>query len=137
MSYATFQDVEDRFFRTLTEEERPLVEARIRDVENKIRMRILDLDERVIENPLLGEIVGRICADAVIRLVRNPEGYVQETDGNYTYMLAQAHADGRLSILPDEWEDLGVRKGVAVFHVIPRLPDSLRGGITDESFRPW
>lgn len=126
MSYASFEDVEVRFFRELTEEERPLVEARIKDAEAKIRLRIPDLDDRVAANPEYADVVARVCADAVIRLVRNPEGYVQETDGNYTYMLAQSHADGKLSITPDEWQDLGVGAGVSVFHVVPRLPESLR-----------
>ena len=129
MRYASLEDVEVRFFRPLTEEERPLVEARVRDAEDKIRLRIPDIDARVVERPELADVIARICADAVIRLVRNPEGYVQETDGNYTYMLAQSHADGKLSITPDEWEDLGIRSGVGIFHVVPQLPESLRNEV--------
>lgn len=128
MSFATVDDVEVRFFRKLGAEERPLVEARLEDAENKIRQRIPDLDARVVDPGFLSVVV-RVCCDAVIRLVRNPEGYVQETDGNYTYMLAQTHADGRLSITPDEWEDLGVRRKITVLHPAPRLPRSLRGGL--------
>lgn len=126
MSYASLEDVEVRFFRDLTPEERPLVEARLEDAEQKLRSRIPDLDSKVEKYPVFASIVVRVCADAVIRLVRNPEGYVQETDGNYTYMLSQAHADGRLSFTPDEWLDLGVRRGAGVVHVMPRLPASLR-----------
>lgn len=126
MSFASVEDVEVRFFRGLEPEERPLVEARLEDAEQKLRARIPDLDSRVENDPVFASIVVRVCADAVIRLVRNPEGYVQETDGNYTYMLSQAHADGRLSFTPDEWLDLGVRRGAGVVHVMPRLPDSLR-----------
>lgn len=129
MRYASLEDVEVRFFRPLTEEERPLVEARVRDAEDKIRLRIPDIDARVVERPELADVIARICADAVIRLVRNPEGYVQETDGNYTYMLAQTHTDGKLSITPDEWEDLGIRSGVGIFHVVPQLPESLRNEV--------
>lgn len=126
MAYATFEDVQLRFFRDLTEEEKPLVNQRLQDAENRIRRRIRDLDERVIDDPGYLDIVIQVCCDAVIRLVRNPEGYVQETDGNYTYMLAHTSADGKLSILPEEWADLGVRKGFRVFHNIPQLPESLR-----------
>lgn len=125
MAYATFEDVQLRFFRELTPEERPLVEQRLQDVENRIRRRVRDLDARVMDDPGYEDIVRQVCADAVIRLVRNPEGYIQETDGNYTYQLSQASADGRLTILPEEWADLGVRKGIGVVHNIPRLPDSL------------
>lgn len=125
MAYASFEDVQLRFFRELTPEERPLVEQRLADAENKIRRKIKDLDTRIIDDPAYEDLVRQICADAVIRLVRNPEGYIQETDGNYTYQLSQASADGRLTILPEEWADLGVRKGISVIHNIPRLPDSL------------
>lgn len=121
MAYATFEDVEVRFFRELAPEERPLVEARLDDAERKIRARIPDLDDRAALDPNFQATVVAVTADAVIRLVRNPEGYVQETDGNYTYMLSQSGATGSLSILPEEWADLGVRKQVSVFHVAPRL----------------
>lgn len=120
--FATFEDVEARFYRPLTKEERPLVEARLQDAENKIRARIRDLDQRILDDPALEQIVITVCCDAVIRLVRNPEGYIQETDGNYTYMLAQASTDGKLTILPEEWIDLGIRRGVGVVHVLPDLP---------------
>ena len=125
MAYATFEDVQLRFFRELTPEELPLVEQRLQDAENRIRRRVRDLDSRVMDDPAYEDIVRQVCADAVIRLVRNPEGYIQETDGNYTYQLSQASADGRLTILPEEWADLGVRKSVGVVHNLPRLPDSL------------
>lgn len=126
MAYATFEDVQLRFFRELTDEEKPLVEKRLQDAENKIRRRISDLDDRVAGDPAYEDLVRQVCADAVIRLVRNPEGYIQETDGNYTYQLSHSSADGRLTITPEEWADLGVRKAIAVIHNIPLLPESLR-----------
>lgn len=126
MSYATFEDVEVRFFRDLLPEERALVEARLGDAEGKIRSRISNLDQKILENPDYLNTVVRVCVDAVIRLIRNPEGFVQETDGNYTYMLSQHSAEGRLTILTEEWQDLGIRKSVGVVHTIPLLPESLR-----------
>lgn len=126
MSYATFEDVEVRFFRGLLPEERDLVEARLGDAEGKIRSRISNLDQKILENPDYLSTVVRVCVDAVIRLIRNPEGFVQETDGNYTYMLSQSSAEGRLTILTEEWQDLGIRKSVGVVHTIPLLPESLR-----------
>lgn len=129
MSYATFEDVEVRFYRGLLPEERDLVEARLDDAEGKIRSRIRDLDQKILENPDYLNTVVRVCADAVIRLIRNPEGYIQETDGNYTYQLSQSSADGRLTIVTEEWQDLGVRKSVGVVNNIPLLPESLRDTI--------
>ena len=37
-------------------------------------------------------------SDVVLRLVRNPEGYLSETDGDYTYMLRQDLASGKVSL---------------------------------------
>lgn len=117
MGYASFEDVANRFERELPEELRTLVETRLADTEGMIRRRIPDLDAQVASDPGLAAVVVRVCADAVLRMVRNPEGFVQETDGNYTYMLSQALAGGRLAILRDEWRDLGVSSRVGVVHV--------------------
>ena len=113
MAYASFEDVQLRFFRELTPEEQPLVEQRLADAENKIRRKIKDLDTRILDDPAYEDLVRQICADAVIRLVRNPEGYIQETDGNYTYQLSQASADGRLTTSRARKKAGAVRGGAA------------------------
>lgn len=130
MSVATFEDVKVRFHHELTDEDRPLVEQRLRDVEGMIRARIPDLDDRIFQNPYLGDIVVRVSCDAIIRLMTNPDGYMQETDGNYTYMLQNNSNNGRLAILPEEWIDLGVRRGVRILHAMP-----LQAGGEYEPFR--
>lgn len=129
MALAKFEHVQSRYHREIEEELRQLVETRLSDAEIKIRARIRDLDAKLLEDSILEDIVIRVCADAVIRLIKNPEGYVQETDGNYTYMLSQALSEGNLSIRPDEWFDLGVRKSIGVVNVIPQLPSSLQEGL--------
>ncbi|GAB3912681.1 hypothetical protein GCM10029964_120910 [Kibdelosporangium lantanae] len=50
-------------------------------------------------------------ADIVLRLIRNPEGFTQESDGNYSYMISNQVASGRLEITDAEWTLLGVRRG--------------------------
>lgn len=119
---ASAKDVQQRFNRELDEELMPLIDARLKDAETKIRRRIPDLDARIEADPLLTDVVVQVCADAVIRLIRNPDGYVQETDGNYTYMLSNDFASARLTILPEEWADLGWKSTMRVVHVLPNLP---------------
>lgn len=119
MTLATFDDVQARFYRELDPEDRQLIETRLGDAERMIRRKVPDLDWRIEEDPLLGETVIQICADAVIRLIQNPEGFVQETDGGYTYMRAQSLAEGRLFITREEWADLGIRKKVSIIHIEP------------------
>lgn len=133
MSYASFDDVQERFHRELEDVDRVLIETRLKDAEGKIRRRVRDLDDKVLDLEYMALVV-RICADAVIRLIKNPDGYVQETDGNYTYMLSQQLAEGRLRIEQDEWNDLGVSRSVGVVHVSPMLPGEL---MSNESTGSW
>ncbi|AOT24674.1 head-to-tail adaptor [Mycobacterium phage Stasia] len=105
MAIATAQDVENRWVRELSEEETTLVNTRLNDAERMLKRRVKNLDSVDPED------VKQVEADMVLRLLRNPEGYTQETDGNYTYMLSQALASGKLEVLPEEWEALGIRRG--------------------------
>jgi hypothetical protein len=73
-----------------------------------IRRRIPLLDQNVTAGRIAVADVIQVESDAVLRLVRNPDGYTSETDGNYTYTIAKDLANGRLEILDEEWEILGV-----------------------------
>lgn len=110
MAYATDADVAVRWARTLTPEEIALVNARLGDIERRIKRRVPDLAEKVVDGTVDIEDVIQVEADAVLRLVRNPEGYIQESDGDYSYMLSSEAASGKLRVLDDEWEMLGYRR---------------------------
>lgn len=110
MAYATTADVTVRWARTPSDEEETLIGVRLEDVERLIRRRIPTLDTRVSSGALDVDDLIQIEAEAVLRLVRNPEGYLSESDGNYTYMLRSDLASGRLEILPEEWEVLGITR---------------------------
>ncbi|AUV61977.1 head-tail adaptor Ad1 [Mycobacterium phage SWU2] len=118
MAIATPQDVENRWVRELSDEETTLVTTRLEDAERLIRRRIKDLDAQITAETIDVEDVKQVEADAVLRLLRNPEGFTQETDGNYTYMLSQRLASGVLEILPEEWEALGIRR-TGMFVLVP------------------
>lgn len=122
MAYATFDDVQARYHLPIEDELRPLVDIRLEDAEAKIRSRIPALDEFIAQGRVSVETVIRITAEAVIRLVRNPDGYVSETDGSYTYQLSYGAGTSELTITKEDWRDLGVRRGVGVMHVLPELP---------------
>ncbi|WP_237083935.1 Gp19/Gp15/Gp42 family protein, partial [Mycobacteroides abscessus] len=66
------------------------------------------------------EIVKMIEANAVVRLVRNPNAYTGETDGNYSYQINWKTATGELEILDNEWALLGISQ--AMFVIAPLLP---------------
>lgn len=114
MAYASVADVEARLGRPLEAGETTIVQTRLNDVELIIRNRIPDLDARVADGSLDVEVVIMVEAEAILRLIRNPEGYTAETDGNYSYQISVKVASGRIDILSSEWSLLGVRAGAYV-----------------------
>lgn len=122
MAYATPEDVEVRFMRPLDEDEKRVVAARLEDAELLLRSRIPDLDEKVTAGVLDQALVVMVEAEMVLRLIRNPDGLVQETDGSYSYSTSQKVASGLLEVLPREWTLLGVRSGVYVIDPTPKMP---------------
>lgn len=120
MAYATVTDVENRLGRDLDEYETTIVGARLDDVEIVIKSRIPTLDEKILDDQISVDVVKMVEADAVIRHLRNPEGIVGETDGNYSYQLNWATVKGSLELTAEEWRLLGVRP--KFFVISPRLP---------------
>lgn len=108
MAYATAEDVVTLWAKEPEPEVMTLIERRLEQVERMIRRRVTDLDTQASESDtFLADLID-IEADAVLRLVRNPEGYMSETDGTYTYQLQSDLSSGKLEILDDEWQTLGV-----------------------------
>lgn len=122
MAYATPSDVAVRWARTPSEEESDLIAVRLSDIERIIRKRIPDLDDRILSGDLDVDDVVQVESDAVLRLIRNPEGFVSETDGNYTYQFSHNAKAGVLEILPEEWALLGATSvGGSMFELVPNL----------------
>lgn len=120
MAYATADDVSDRLMgRELDAEEEQIVTTRLGDAELLLRSRIPDLDDKVTAGTILEAVVVMVEAEMVLRLIRNPEGYTAETDGNYSYQISTKVASGRLEVLASEWALLGVRR--KMFTISPHL----------------
>lgn len=120
MAYAEASDVAELLARELLTEETALVERRLEQVERMILRRIPDLAAKIAADEIDQDDVIDIEAEAVLRLVRNPEGYSSESDGTYSYQFNRETASGRLEILPSEWELLGVRMG-KMFSIVPNV----------------
>lgn len=121
MAYATAQDVVTLWAKEPEPEVMVLIERRLEQVERMIRRRIVDLDRLVEESEIFEADLIDIEADAVLRLVRNPEGYLSETDGAYTYQLQSDLSSGRLEILDDEWVTLGVNRLSRMSVIYPQI----------------
>lgn len=122
MAYATVADVQARANWPLTDAEKTLAGQLLDDAEGKIRARVPGLDARVAADAEYKKLVIRIEADAVLRVLRNPEGYREEADGDYSYGRMAAVAAGYLLILDDDWRDLGVNQGAFTITPVVRRP---------------
>ena len=121
MPFATADEVRELIPKSeLTDEERVFVTRRIDRAERLVRRRIADLDQQILDGKLEEQTVADVIIEAVLRVVRNPEGYLQETDGNYSYILSQENS-GKLFITDEEWEELGVDATSGFGWLIPVL----------------
>jgi hypothetical protein len=125
MAIATPADVAERLGRELDAAETALVASRLDDAEELIFQRIPDLTQKIAAGTIRQRLVVMVECEAVMRLIRNPEGYTSETDGNYSYSISHRVASGRLEILSDEWAMLGIRSGVAVLNIGINMPTRL------------
>lgn len=119
VAVATIEDVQARLNRPLDATEVALAETLLDDAEAMIRRRIKDLDERVAADATYRALAVKIEANAVLRVIRNPEGYRQESNGTYSYALSAAVAAGHLFIMDSEWTELGASR--AAFSIAPTV----------------
>lgn len=126
MAYADATDVITRWGKavdSVEDEIVALIEVRLADVERMIKRRIPDLAAQITATTIDVEDVKQVEADAVLRLARNPDGYLSESDGNYTYMLRQDLSTGSVEVTPEEWETLGVvRSRMSILVPRPVMP---------------
>lgn len=120
MAYATPEDVEARLGKELSDAEKEQIGVLLEDAELILRSRIPDLDEKIQDGDINEELLVMVECSMVIRVVRNPDGFTQESDGNYSYTISRDVASGMLEVLPNEWSLLGVRSGFRL--IAPTTP---------------
>jgi hypothetical protein len=120
MAYATASDVTTLWAKEPEPEVMALIERRLEQVERMIVRRVPDLAVKVTAGDIDAADLVDIEADAVLRVIRNPEGYASEQDGQYGYTFDRNAASGKLEILPHEWELLGIKPS-RMFAIAPRL----------------
>lgn len=106
MALATAADVETSLLRPLSEQEKRFVPGLLERAERILSARIRDLGQRVRVEEFRATVVD-VEAEAVARVVRNPEGITSESEGSYSFSRNAKSASGVLSILDEEWTRLG------------------------------
>lgn len=117
MSFATVSDVQVRLGRPVTDVEQ--AQTLLDDVETIIRARLGDLDARAAADEGFAGTLVMVEANAVVRVLRNPEGLrtwtVAVDDGSVTKTRDQATSAGGLYVTDDEWDLLTPREPPAAF----------------------
>jgi hypothetical protein len=121
VAFATANDVVELWAKEPEPEVMTLIGRRLEQVERMIRRRIPNLDLKVAASETFEADLVDIEADVVLRLVRNPEGYMSETDGTYTYQLSADLSSGKLEITDDEWTVLGVNRLSRMSIIAPNI----------------
>lgn len=131
MTYASASDVAARLGRPLTADEQDQVATLLADAELLLKSRIPDLADQVTEGTITEEAVVYVTANAVKRVLKNPDGYTSETDGDYTYELNWRLLSSELDITDREWSLLGVKAGISLITL--KVPTPYEDGtyITD------
>lgn len=120
MTYAIVADVEVLLAREVEPEVAAMIERRLAQVERLIIKRIPDLAARAAASASYLDDLVDIEAEAVARVARNPEGYLSETDGPYSYQRTST-GDTALHLTDDEWNVLGVAPRRGMFTISPGL----------------
>ncbi|GAY12040.1 Gp19/Gp15/Gp42 family protein [Pseudonocardia sp. N23] len=121
MALAETTDVATALQRTeLTTEEARFVRAQLEAVEARLLTRLPSLRTRTDSDPSYATLVRNIEAEAVARVLRNSEGFRQESIGPWSATLDTRVAAGFLTILDEEWKLLGA--GGGAFTITPSAP---------------
>lgn len=123
-----FDDVDGRYLEGSLEDryDRVKVETQIQDAVDEAlshwRDRILS---RLASGVLTPNSYKRVIATVVLRIVRNPEGYANESDGGYSYGLRVQVASGFLVFTPD---DIATLSGIQMSSTPGTIGVGLDGG---------
>lgn len=102
------QEIAERLGRTLDEQEAKLVAVLAADALRLIKAKIPSFTERIASGVLDPDSVKMVIANAIVRVLKNPDGYRSESMGGMSYTIDTRAAAGFLTILGDEWSFLGV-----------------------------
>jgi hypothetical protein len=133
MALATLFDVENRLGRTLAEDEPVLVATLLGDAEGLLISRKPDLRTAASGDLELRARAVAVEAAAVVRVLRNPGGYRSEQTGPFSYTIDTRAAAGFLTILDEEWRQLGV-SGAFTIDPTPEMPTTVPFSVYDNLF---
>jgi hypothetical protein len=112
ISPAMIDDLTARSFRPLTDQEQQVGGVLLEDAWNLILTNHPAAADRVSE-PSYEALVKQVQCAMVLRVIRNPEGYLSEQQDDYTYRYDQAVSTGALYVSADELALLNAGAGTS------------------------
>lgn len=101
MNPVSITDLEVRW-RTLTTTERSTAQALLDDAWAVLTLRLPTLEQRHAANQIPAAVVVSVVTAMVLRVLRNPDGKVQESIDDYSYRRADGLAEGALYVSASE-----------------------------------
>lgn len=117
---ATWDDVEARW-RPLSEGEQVVATTLLEDVWRRIKRRITDVEDRMGDADYTSDVI-EVQANAVMRVLKNPEGKRAEQIDDYSWTRDRALSAGLLYVTDDEWAILGAEFGTGGAFSIDTIP---------------
>lgn len=102
---ASITDIEDRF-QPLTDAQKNNALAYLGDAWALLTGRLPNLEANMLAGLVSTENVIRVISAMVIRVLRNPNGYLEESIDDYRRRRAELMANGALTVTTDELADL-------------------------------
>lgn len=131
--FAAVTDVESTW-RPLSDRQTTTAMVLLDRISAVMRRDVPSLSERVASDPDTAIIARGVAVDAVLRVLRNPEGKVQESLDDYAYRRSDAVADGLLYLTDAELALLSPA-GAAVS--LPKMGTARLGSPRLGSRVPW
>lgn len=105
MPYATLADVQARYEKDIPDDLTTFVEARLDDANMLLDVRVPSLAGRLGSEVPAG-LARMVVVDAVLRVLRNPDGFKGEHGAEYGYYYGSTEALGRVAFSPEDLADL-------------------------------
>lgn len=116
---ADFDDVKTRSTRAISESQKPWVEAKLGDAWEMLKAKVPGLVERIESEDLSNGLVVAILAEAVIRVLKNPNSVRSTGIDDAQVTIDYTVASGRLYFLDEELALLMPSVAASGFYSVP------------------
>lgn len=131
MALVTADDVQVRLGRALTDSETVQVEAWVEDLDAIVQARIPDLADRLASGVLPPGLVRTVYAQAIRRVLLNPEGLRQSSETIDDYTTSRTYdaavSGSALYLTDDEWAILSPAAASSAYTIRPHGASDRRG----------